>query len=77
MGFIPLKSQGYIYYIKYNKLCLLGMDIDLCVTNTFFFFRHWDSYTDDGFDFDIYNVNLIYTCFHKNLVFHKNIDNKY
>lgn len=53
------------------------MDIDLCVTNTFFFFRHWDSYTGDGFDFDIYNVNLIYTCFHKNLVFHKNIDNKY
>lgn len=53
------------------------MDIDLCVTNTFFFFRHWDFYTDDGYDFDIYNVNLIYTCFHKNLVFHKSIDNKY
>lgn len=39
--------------------------------------RPWDSYTDDGFDFNIYNVNLIYTCFHKNLVFHKSIDNKY
>lgn len=53
------------------------MDIDLCVTNTFFFFRYWDSYTDDGFDFDINNVNLIYTCLHKNLVSHKSINDKY
>lgn len=39
--------------------------------------RHWDSYTDDGFDFDINNVNLIYTCLHKNLVSYKSINNKY